>query len=524
MTTDATQQEQDKVRSREIFTLIYAVFAAGLCSIVYELLIATTVSYFEGDSVKYFSLTIGLYMASMGLGAFVSKYVKGNILAILIGAEILLGALGAFSIPMLYASFSYTDSFLIVYAALTLIIGFLIGLEIPFLTRILEQYETLRVSIAHVLSLDYLGALIATIAFPFVLLPFFGIFQSSLFFGLLNMTIGVFLLWSFPSKIGTIASRLFKGLTAAIVIVIISAIGFSDFLVAAWNTSVYDGRILHSERTRYQQIVLTKYRDDMRMFLDGNIQFSSIDEYRYHEALVHVPLSFVGDVKTGGLKVLLLGAGDGLAVRELLKDDRVGAITLVDLDPAIVKLASDNPYLSALNEHSLTRDDRVRIVTGDAISFLKQRRELYDLILADLPDPNNTELSRLYTREVYRLIRSGLSPDGIFATQATSPLYAGKAFWSIHASIAAEFPNALPYHALVPSFGDWGFVVASARPLDIAAARLPDGVAMRYLDQAILAKLFVFEKDLLEPDVEASFMDRPQVLRYYLEGWRHWGR
>jgi spermidine synthase len=520
--------EQDAVRSWEIATLVYSVFAAGLCSIVYELLIATTVSYFEGDSVKFFSITIGLYMASMGAGAYVSKFVKGNLLTILVGSEILLGFLGGFSVPVLYAAFTFTDFPLAIYVILTLSVGFLIGLEIPFLTRILEEYDSLRVSIAHVLTLDYVGALIATAAFPFVLLPFFGVFQSSLFFGLVNMTIGLFLIWVFPDRFSALFSAIYKVLTLVITAAIVGTIIYSDAVLAIWNNSVFDGRIVHSQRTPYQQIVLTKYRDDLRLYLNGNIQFSSVDEYRYHEALIHIPLAAQLGSGSGrkDLKVLLLGGGDGLAVREVLKYDAVARVTLVDLDPAIIKLAKTNPYLTGLNENSLTRDPRVRVLSMDAMSFLRERKELYDVIIADLPDPNNLELARLYSRAFFRIIRGNLAPDGIFVTQATSPNYARKAFWSIRKTVATEFTHVYPYHLLIPSFGDWGFIMASARQLDPKTFKFDARVGRKYLDEAMLPGLFVFERDLKSgnEEVEINTLDRPQLLQYYLDGWHHWGR
>ena len=235
-------------------------------------------------------------------------------------------------------------------------------------------------------------------------------------------------------------------------------------------------------------------------------------------------MAVAGAGEGGKTSVLLLGGGDGLAVRELLKYDSVASITVVELDPAIIKLATDNPYLARLNQNSLSRDPRVRIVTADAIGFLRDRRQLFDVILADLPDPNNTELARLYTRNFFRLARSNLAPDGIFVTQATSPFYAAKAFWGIHATVAAEFPFTYPFHVLVPSFGDWGFVMASGRRLDPGRARPRKGLALRYLDAAVLAKLFVFEKDLHADNPNVSTIDRPLVLGDYLEGWRHWGR
>lgn len=521
----ARRDAQDgPVKSREVFTLVYAVFIAGVCSIIYELLIATTVSYFKGDSVKYFSLTIGLYMASLGAGAYLSKYFQKNLLFSLVAAETALGFLGALSIPALFFLFSQSTFFMPAYVVLTLAIGFLIGLEIPFLTRILEQYDSLRVSIAHVLALDYLGALIATVAFPFLLLPLFGTFKSGLFFGLLNMSIGLLILWKFPDHFGRESRRLFRGLSVLIALSVIGALVFANDTLKAWNNSVYDGRILYAERTKYQQIVLNKYRDDLRLYLDGNLQFSSIDEYRYHELLVHVPMSYLRAAKGGAYRVLVLGGGDGLAVRELLKFSEVATITLVDIDPAVTRLAKVNPYLRQLNGGSLIDKPNVRVFNKDAFSFLQSRRKLYDLIIADLPDPNNTELARLYTREFYRLVRANLSPDGIFVNQSTSPYFAKKAFWSIAATIASEFKRTLPYHGLVPSFGDWGFVLASRGEFDTerAANYLLDST--RYLDKALFKKIFIFEKDLLETSVEVSTLNRPVILSYYLDGWRNWGR
>jgi spermidine synthase len=516
---------EGRVRSLEIFTLVYAVFVAGLCSIVYELLIATTVVYFQGDSITYFSLTIGMYMAAMVTAAYVSKYATGNLLKLLIAAEVTLGFLGGFAVPVLYVAYSHSEIFLWVYAVFTLAIGFLIGLEVPFLTRLLERYASLRISIAHVLSLDYFGALVAPVAFPLVLLPFLGVFKSALYFGLINMTIGLLLLWRFRTDVGESAAVLFRGLSVLIAISIVVALIFANQVLGAWNSAIYDGRILHSEQTRYQQIVLTKYRSDVRLYLDGNLQFSSLDEYRYHEALVHVPMAFAQARALGGnLKALVLGGGDGMAVRELLKHRRVTDITLVDLDPAVVALARDNPHFAAANADSLAETDRLSIVHGDGFNFLKQRAALYDVIIADLPDPNNTELARLYTREFYRLARGNLAPGGLFVSQSTSPLYAPDAFWSIRATIADVFTYNAPYHALVPSFGDWGFVVASDQPLNIAAAAHHIVVETRFLDADVFPGLFVFEKDLRERPVEVSTLDRPVVLNYYLKGWRHWGR
>ncbi len=500
-------------------TLIYTAFIAGLCSIIYELLIATTVSYFLGDSITYFSLTIGLYMAAMGAGSFSSKYIETSLLKKFVMVELSLGLVGGVSIPLLYFAYSINDIFIPTYIASTLVIGFLIGLEIPLLTRLMEQYKPLQWNIAHILSVDYLGALIATVSFPFVLLPFFGVYQSSLIFGLVNMSIGFVVLWVFGREhIGRAVSSL-KNTTIVLTLMIIVMIIFSNITLRYWDNSLYDDRIVYSEQTRYQNIVLTRHRDDIRLFLNGNLQFSSIDEYRYHEALIHVPLSLQ---RTPVQRVLLLGAGDGMAVRELLKYPSIQEIIVVDLDQRMIRLAKENRYIAALNQHSLD-SPKVTIITSDAFTYLSDNKTLFDFIVCDLPDPNNNALARLYSKQFYTLIRHNLAENGIFVTQATSPYFATDAFWSINKTIAAaSFDHVLPYHAHIASFGDWGFVVASNQPLKPQQADIQ--VTTRFLDNTNVATLFVFDKDIRSDDVKINRLDQPILLQYYLKGWKYYAR
>lgn len=497
-------------------TLVYAAFVAGLCSIIYELLIATTVSYFLGDGVKYFSLTIGLYMAAMGLGSFLSKYMDERLLHKFLYAELCLGVLGGLSVPMLYFAYAYDYGFIAIYVFFTLGIGFLIGLEIPFLTRLLETRDPLKTSIANILSFDYFGALIATVAFPFLLLPFFGVYQTSLLFGLINLSIAFVMLWVFRAEFLALR-RVLWGAALMLAVGMGAMMIFSSIALRHWDQQLYSDRIVFSKQTRYQRIVLTKSREDVRLFLDGNLQFSSTDEYRYHEALVHVPFA----VSPAPIRrVLLLGAGDGLAVRELLKHSSLKQVTVVDLDAEIIRLARESPYVRELNRNSLA-NPKVHVVTGDAFTFLKKNSQLFDLIIADLPDPNNNELARLYSKQFYTLLRLNLAPKGLFVTQATSPYFATDAFWSIAKTIeAAGFAHNYPYHADVPSFGDWGFVLASFQPLEIARPEI--AVPTRYLDHENFASLFVFDKDNRVRDVEVNQLDRPSLLSYYLNGWRNY--
>lgn len=501
---------------KHINVLIFSAFIAGVCSIIYELLIATTGSYFLGDSIKQFSLVIGFYMASMGFGSYLSRLIPdARLLHFFVSAEIILGLIGGLSVPILYFSFAYFDYFQLTIILLTSVIGLLIGLEIPLLSRLMSPYFALKDNLSNILSVDYLGALLATLLFPFLLLPLLGIFKTSLFFGLVNMSIGFSVIWFFSETLKVEKKRaLYIYSVTALSILIIVFIS-AQKLLGIWTNEMYNDRVIYAKETPYQQVVMTKNKQDIRLFLNGNLQFSSIDEYRYHESLVHIPM-----LACDCSNILLLGGGDGLAIRELLKYDTIDTMTIVDLDPAVTTLAKSSTYLTDLNKLSL-HDERVSLVHQDAFVYLNKRSQAFDLIIIDLPDPNNTALSRLYSREFYALVRQNLTETGRFVTQATSPFYATQAFWSIKETIAsAGFSSVLPYHVNVPSFGEWGFILASKHTLSLQ--NIQPLVTTKYLDRDAIQRMFYFEKDMLASNVEASSLDSPKVLEYYLDGWSHW--
>lgn len=495
--------------------LIISIFIAGLCSIIYELLISTASAYFLGDSVKQFSITIGLYMASMGVGSYLSRLIKTNLLSKFIAIEIFLGFLGGMSVPILYVCYAYTDLYSLYMVLLILAIGTLIGLEIPLLTRLMEQYYVLKINISNVLAIDYFGALIATLLFPFILLPFLGTFKSSLFFGLINMGIGFLNLWCFRDVLNPGRRRIYAIASVAVFISLLSVFLAAPVFLKHWSNSLYEDRIVLSAQSRYQKIVLTKDKDDIRLFLNGNLQFSSIDEYRYHEALIHIPFGLAEKRE----HILLLGGGDGLAVREMLKYPEILSITVVDLDPEIIRISTENRHLRRINHDSL-QDPRVTILNEDAFVFLKETERKFDVIIADLPDPNTISLSRLYSKEFYRFVRVRLKQAGIFLTQATSPYFATQAFWSINNTIATAGLRPIPYHLYIPSFGDWGFVLASKEELNPEDIQI--NVVTRYLETKLLPGLFTFSKDLGYRDAAPSTLDKPLVLGYYLKSWKHW--
>lgn len=512
-------QDTDTSTGKEAFILILSVFIAGLCSIVYELLISTVSSYFLGDSIKHFSVTIGMYMAAMGIGAYFSRHFKNNLLLSFIYIEILLGLAGGLCIPVLYFVYAIVpDAYYFFMIFLILSIGILIGLEIPLLTRIMEKYYKLDINISNILSLDYLGALVATLIFPFILMPFIGTFRSSLLFGIINMSIGFMILWGFGNKLPVVKKNLLRLLSFMIVFILLAGFISADSFVELWSKEIYSDRVIFTKQTPYQKIVITRNKDDVRLFLNGNLQFSSIDEYRYHEPLVHVPLSFVKANK----RVLILGGGDGLAARELLKHPEVEQITIVDLDPEITRISRQNNWIAAINQNSL-ENKKVKVLNQDAFVYIKKGTELFHIIIADLPDPNNVSLARLYSVEFYNLLHKRLVKGGVFVTQSTSPFFSGKAFWCIHNTLKqSKFLNTRPYHVYVPSFGDWGFIMASDKAFVLDDINI--GVSTKFLDERVIRNLFVFEKDNLPAkDFNiVSTMDNPAVMYQYLQGWKYW--
>ncbi|MBI3505165.1 MAG: polyamine aminopropyltransferase [Proteobacteria bacterium] len=493
--------------------LLAAIFSVAACGLVYELLIATVSSYLLGSSVTQFSLAIGVFIGSMGLGSHLSQYVDARLLSAFILAEVALGLLGGVSVTLLLWSFSAGPLYWLVLYGCLIAIGSLVGLELPLLTRTLNRFGTLKTAIAQALSYDYVGALAGSVLFPLLLLPMLGMTRTAFLMGLVNVAVAGWVALRFRDELPAWRKLLAAcGASAAVL-----AMGFlgSLKLVSLLESRLYEDEIVFAKQTPYQRIVLTRWGADLRLFLDGNLQFASVDEYRYHEALVHPAASLAARLE----EVLVLGGGDGLGVREILKHAGVGRVTLVDLDPEMTRLGSTYPAITTLNAGALS-DPRVRIVHEDAQKFLEREATLYDLIVVDLPDPNNEALSRLYSVEFYRLARRHLSAAGALVTQATSPYFARQAFWCIVRTMETAGLKTAPYHAYVPSFGDWGFVLASARALPKDKPALK--IATRFLNEDLLARMFTWSKDDAPVPVEPSTMDKPSILRYYLRGWKQW--
>lgn len=501
--------------------LIAAIFLAAGSGLVYELVAGTLSSYLIGDSVTQFSLVIGLFLTSMGIGSFFSGKITRDLPAWFVAVEVGAGLAGGLTALLAYAAFALTPWYTPVLLLLVVTVGTLVGFEIPLVVRILREVESLREALAHVLTADYLGALVASLVFPFLLLPYLGLVRAGLMMGLVNVLVGAFTLHLFRGRLGPHRRRL-QWLCATATALLVACLLGAGQLVSLLEARLYQDEIVIAETTTMQRMVITRWRNDIRLFLEGHLQFSSIDEYRYHETLIHPALAAAERQE----RVLLLGGGDGLAAREALRDPGVKHITLVDIDPRVTDLFSTREMLTELNQGALT-DPRVRVVNMDAFKFLEETDEFWDVIAMDLPDPSTPALAKLYSLPFFRLAGRRLAQGGALVTQSTSPFRSREAFWAIHHTLeAAEVhggPGRFQVHAMqtvVPTFGTWGFQLATARPIDPAKLKLR--VSTRYLTSEFLPTIFEFPDDMGEVETPIGHLDDPAVHTLYVRGYNRY--
>ncbi len=493
------------------YALLFSVFVIATCGLIYELISGTAASYLLGDSVTQFSTVIGVYLFSMGIGSFLSKYINRNLLIYFVQIELIIGLLGGFSAALLFWSFSYVETFRLVLYGIISLIGIMVGTEIPLLMRILQSHFDFKDLVSKVFTFDYIGALIASVLFPLFLVPRLGLLRTAFMFGIFNTLIGLWTLYLFKNNC---SKFIFKYLqSSAILIVIALGLGFaySEKIMSLAETANYQEKVIFSKSSPYQRIVLTSNGKDLRLFLNGNLQFSSKDEYRYHEALVHPGMASVSTVKD----VLVLGGGDGLAVREILKYSSVESITLIDLDKDLTEMFKNLKFLRQLNQDSLN-SPKVKVVSTDAFLWLKSNKKKFDFVVVDFPDPNNFSLGKLYSDTFYNLLKTVLKEDSLFVVQSTSPFYAKKSFWCVVNTIQSVGLHSTPYHAYVPSFGEWGFILASPKPFKIAK-NFPNG--LRFIKPEDVESYFDFPPDMSTSSTCINKLNNQDLVKIFDEEW-----
>ena len=548
--------------------LASSMFLTGASGFIFECILSTVATFILGNSIEQFSVTISLMMLMMGLASYWQRKISDdNLVEKFLLVEVGLAVLGGFAPIAVYAAYATMEiHFIAVQYFFILSIGFLIGLEIPLVLRLNRNYvPRLKSNIASVFSTDYLGAFIGAVVWVYVLLKYFPLTEISFFVAGMNFAVAL-VTYSYFSY-HRVASRGVGPI--ALISMTAASLAYGYFQNRDWNRVLeqrfYSEPIAFSLTTRYQHIVLTASVNptDYRLYINGNLQFASLDEHIYHEMLVHPGMTLAAERD----RVLILGGGDGLALREVLKHSETREVTLVDIDSGMIEFAESHDVMNELNQGAF-QDSRVSagapdysfkaeemrpiyeyakglgfdsadvlseaalvsVYTVDADKILEDLHGKYDAILIDLPDPNSVELVKLYSREFYLKLNRLLAPGAIIAVQATSPYHAKESFLCILRTLRSAGYHALPYHDNVPSFGDWGWILgwttgvterqALRRVMELQEFSV-DEEALRYLTPERLKAAVSFGKRALESQSdEVNTLMSPVLLRFYLtESW-----
>ncbi|MFD8210067.1 spermidine synthase [Streptomyces sp. NPDC059695] len=532
----AVRPPRDAVR----FPVLAVVFVCAACGLVYELELVALASYLIGDSVTQASVVLSVMVFAMGVGSLLAKRLRCRAAVGFGLVEAGLALIGGCSAMVLYASFAWLGESRYVLVAFSLAIGVLIGAEIPLLMSLIQragraggtvpadhsgagspgagpsgagragrqaplvEQDDAAGTVADLFAADYVGALVGGLAFPFLLLPWLGQLTGALVTGAVNAVAGGGLvLWVFRRDLTRRSRALLVAVNVAVLAVLATATVLVDDFEQAARRAVYGDRVRVAVHTGLQEVVVTGGREDPPdLFLDGRLRVAGRDEYRYHEALVHPAMN------GPHARVLVVGGGDGMAAREALRYAGVRSVTVVELDPGVVRLARTDPALAELNAQAF-RDPRVHVAYADAFRWLRDAadrlQERYDVVISDLPDPGITPSTKLYSEEFYGLVARVLTDSGRFAVDAGSATDRPRTYWTVDATLRAAGFATRPYSAggRTPGFaagpdradrtggtergpGDWGFLLAvrGGRPPLLGLA--PDAPRLRSLGAGTL--------------------------------------
>ena len=517
------EAESAQSYKRKSLILKISLFATGLSGIVAEYILSTLASYFLGDSILQWTLVLSFMLFSMGLGSRLSQYIQGGLLEKFILMEFLLSLLVSFSALLIYVTAAFTIYYGLIIYLMSVLIGFLIGLEIPLVTRLNESYESLRVNIASVMENDYYGSLIGGLFFAFIGLPILGLTYTPFVLGAINFCVALILFLQFRHLIIAVRRGLVQVLGLVVLILILGGLRYAQPIIFFGEQKRYTDQIIYAEQSRYQKIVITQWKGDYWLFLNGSQQLSTKDEEMYHEPLVHP----VMQLSPTPYHILVMGGGDGAAVREILKYPEVKSVTLVDLDPAVTNLAKTHPVLLELNDSSFY-DPKVKVLNQDAYTYMANTENYYDVVIIDLPDPRTLELGRLYSKEFYELCNKHLRPQGLLITQSGSPYFNGRAFECIKRSVQAGGFETVQIHNQVLTLGEWGWTIGakhlSEKKLKSSLNSLKfDNIETAWINHESMQLLTSFgkQKFFFDPEFEkadTNTIHNPVLYRYYLDG------
>jgi spermidine synthase len=494
------------------YLLFLTIFVVATCGLIYELVAGTLASYLLGDSITQFSTVIGTYLFAMGVGSWLSKYIKENIIEVFIKIEILIGLIGGLSSAVLFLLFAYGAYFQFSLYFLVTLTGIFVGLEIPLIMRILNDKYEFKDLISKVFTFDYIGALLASIIFPILLVPYLNLIRTSALFGIFNVGLALYLVYFFRIELRRPTLLFIYGVIAGFVLLF--AFVFSRMITDVSEAQLYGENVIFSKNSKYQRIAITRNRNAYCLYLNNHLQFNSGDEYRYHEALVHPLATSAKQFEN----ILILGGGDGFVARECLKYSSVKSITLIDLDPELTKLFKTNYILNGLNKASL-KNDKVTVHNSDAFSWLTQQNNTsYDAIFIDFPDPSNFSVGKLYTLTFFRLLQRVMHSNTKVVIQSTSPLSAKESFWLVNSTIRHAGLKTVPYHCYVPSFGEWGFIMFGYS--DDLSNKRPLPEKLRFFSGDEFGNMRIFPRDMQHPTKEVNRLEN-QILISVFE--REWG-
>lgn len=561
-----------------LFLTSFSLICSGLCCIVDEYILAQLSSNILGNPAQQWPLVIGLMLFATGVGAWLAQFVKEeNTLQAFITIELLLSFLGGYSPLIIMGAYAYAFlHFKLIFYCISFVIGLLIGFEQPLIATINKKFVGFRSNISMTISLDVLGAAIGTFIWIKFLIGKVEIYHAAFMVTILNLSVALFtyffLINNTPTgNINKTKSLIWIGLAS---LMGLGGMYFSGNFADIAEQQLYTGQIIHKESTPYQRIVMTKHAKtgDVMMFLNGGLQFCSKDENRYHENLVHPAMKYrsITNIENTPIDILVLGGGDGMAVREVRKYKNINSITLVDLDPAVVNLATHNPILTALNDSSLIGDDikvlnpklpasqieeaismpleqkdengnsllyimdSVSILHEDAYTFVEEVVGLgkkYDVIFIDFPDPRNESLGKLYSKYFFSRVNLLLKKGGFVAIQSSSPVHANHAYLCIGKTMTAAGFDVLPYHDNIPSFNEWGWYLATRQEERLNLHHLAEklyplnefDVETSYLTPKKFFSNTIFGKDIMQnaEEIEISTLSNPKVYHYYVHyGWK----
>lgn len=500
------------------FWLKIAIFATGISGLTSEFILSTLASYFIGDVIIQWTIVLSIMLFAMGIGSHTSRLVTKRLLLTFLFIEFSLSLLISFSPLLVYAIAAKSEFIHILIYGLALLVGFCIGFEIPLATRLNETYESLNENISNIMSWDYIGSLIGGLLFAFWGLPYLGITTTAFTFGALNFSVAVLLFWNYRDVLKKESKWIISSILALISIL---SIGFikSESIILYSEQSRYKDKIVYQEQSKYQNITITQWQEHYWLFINGNQQLSTFDEFLYHEPMVHPIMALTPEHKN----ILIIGGGDGFNVKELLKYKDVTTITVVDLDPAMTKLGKEFKGIVKYNESAL-HHPKVTIKNEDGFTFLEKNETFYDIIIIDLPDAKTIEINKLYSLEFYHLAYHALRPNGHIITQAGSPYYATKAFYCIDKTMkTAGFTN-LQMHNQVLTLGEWGWVIGSKKYTKKQMIQQLKKTSFKklnnkWLNQEAIPLITSFGKPLIDTSkVQINTINSPMLYKYYLNG------